>query len=103
MIYAKAMCLHSLFDGNRRSRSPGECWRCRFVEDRKGQGVHRVFSLPANLSGEMLSALESRCEGVKFVGKDIIDSPDYRDPEREVDDKKSNSVLQNIGCKFHFT
>jgi hypothetical protein len=54
------------------------------------------FSLPANLSGEILSALESRCEGVKFVGKDIIDSPDYRDPETEVDDKKSNSVLQNI-------
>ena len=54
------------------------------------------FSLPANLSGEILSALESRCEGVKFVGKDIIDSPDYRDPETEVDDKKSYSVLQNI-------
>ncbi|HCO93785.1 MAG TPA: hypothetical protein DIU00_07535 [Phycisphaerales bacterium] len=54
------------------------------------------FSLPANLSGEILSALESRCEGVKFVGKDIVDSPDYRDPETEVDDKKSNSILQNI-------
>jgi len=54
------------------------------------------FSLPANLSGEILSALESRCEGVKFVGKDIIDSPDYRDPETKVDDKKNNSVLQNI-------
>jgi hypothetical protein len=57
------------------------------------------FSLSADETSEILSALESKCEGVKFVGKETIsyDGIDAStNPEIDIDDKKNNLVLQNI-------
>lgn len=57
------------------------------------------FSLPADVSGEILSALQSKCERVEFVGKETINYYGIdasTNPETEIDDKKNNLVLQNI-------
>jgi hypothetical protein len=43
------------------------------------------FSLSTNMSNEILSNIEERCNGIEFVGKEIVN-----------DNKKSNLILQNI-------
>jgi len=59
------------------------------------------FSLSPDLSNEILSVLENKCEGIEFIGKEIISydgkgASDYTSHEISIPDKKSNLVLQNI-------
>jgi len=62
------------------------------------------FSLPEDPFKRILAELESKCEGVEFVGGATVsyrgkDSSDYalqRSPEIHIDDENSNLTLQNI-------